>query len=94
MAKTIAGRLSFRDPHARGDVELRSVGRHAILAERRGVCDGIELEVVDVAVELELHHPVDELCRRHQGGGRRLGMQVQQSAAGVADDAAGVVGAR
>jgi hypothetical protein len=67
------------------------VGPNTDVAEGRGVVDDVELEVVDDAVELEGHHPVDELADRHSCSGRRDRVQREESATGVTDDAARVV---
>jgi len=69
------------------------VGDQPGLAQRGGIGHRIEGEIVDVAVELEPHHPIDEFRRRNVGGGGDLGMQFQKPPARVADDAAGVIGA-
>ena len=73
--------------------ELAPVGGDAPLAECGGVGDGVDGEVVAIVVELELHHPVDELRDRRLGLRRGFGVQFQQGSARVADDPAGVVGA-
>lgn len=71
-----------------------SVRLHALVAERAGVGDWIKLEVVDLAVELERDHPVDEFGYGHLGGGCGFRVEFEQPTAGIADDAAGVVGSR
>lgn len=68
------------------------VGGHADLAKCRGVGHGVEFEVVDLAVELELHHPVDQLPHRRPGRRGCLRVEFQEATTGVADDAAGIVG--
>jgi hypothetical protein len=70
----------------------RAVRLHAGVTQGRGVRDWVELEIVDVALELELHHPVDQLACRHAGSGSTAGVKGEQSTAGVTDDSAGVVG--
>ena len=85
-------RLGRLRPHcgAHG-IEACPIHLHADVAQSRGVGHRIELEVVDVAVELELDHPVHQLARRDPRIRRGLRMQRQQSTARVADDPARVV---
>ena len=77
----------------RAFVELDAVRRHALGAQRGRVRDRVDGEVVAVVVELELHHPVDEFGCRRAGPGRHDRVELEKVAAGVADDAAGVIGA-
>lgn len=49
--------------------------------------------VVTFVLELEFDHPVDQLGGRRAGYFRHPGVKVQQIAAGVTDDSAGVIGA-
>jgi hypothetical protein len=72
--------------------ESRSIGRHPRLAQRRRIGDRVDLEVVDVAVELEPHHPVGQIAGRHLCCGSGCGMELEQATAGITDDPAGVVG--
>jgi len=72
--------------------ESCSIGRHPGLAQRRRIGDRVDLEVVDVAVELEPHHPVDQIASRHLCCRCDRGMELEQATAGTTDDPAGVVG--
>lgn len=53
--------------------------------------DRVDLEEVDLAIELELDHPVDQSCDVRVGRLRCSWMQREQTPARVTDDAAGVV---
>jgi|HubBroStandDraft_3_1064219.scaffolds.fasta_scaffold03024_6 hypothetical protein len=72
---------------------IASISRSST-ARRWAFHDRVEFEVIDFAVELELHHPLDQLTCRHTGASGHLRMQAEQSPARVADDTAGVVGPR
>lgn len=95
-------RVTGGPPIVRGGAQPKSgldlyqplpVCRHPYVAERRRIRDRVELEVVDlVIVELELHHPVDQLPDRRLGGSGSLRVELQQPTAGIPDDPAGVVG--
>jgi hypothetical protein len=52
----------------------------------------VEREVVDVAVELEPHHPVGQTAGRHLCCRSDCGVELEQATAGTTDDPAGVVG--
>ncbi len=75
-------------------LELSSVASQPGRTKRRCIGDGVELEVVDLAVELERDHPVDELRGSDAGPRRGLRVECKQPSARVADDAVGVVGSR
>ena len=81
----------FRPEGGAHRIEPFPVGVHAGIPEGGGVGDGIDLEVVHVPVELELHHPVDQLARSDTGRRRDRRMQREQSTALVTDDSAGIV---
>ncbi len=81
----------FRPEGGTHRVEPCPVRLHTHISERGGVRDGIDLEVVDVPVELELHHPVDQLARSDTGRRRDRRMQREQSTTRATDDPAGIV---
>ena len=72
--------------------ESRSIGRQPGLAQCRRIGDRVNLEVVDVAIELEPHHPVDQIAGRHLCCRSDRGMELEQATAGTTDDPTGVVG--
>lgn len=74
-------------------IEFRSVPRDAQLSKSGRVCDRVDREVVTFVLELEFDHPVDQLGGGRTGYFRHPGVKVQQIAAGVTDDSAGVIGA-
>ena len=65
--------------------ESRSIGRQPGLAQCRRIGDRVNLEVVDVAIELEPHHPVDQIAGRHLCC-RSDRMELEQATAGTTDD--------
>jgi len=54
--------------------QSRPVAGDSEIAEGGSVSHRVEGEVIDVALELEFDHPVDELGGRHLRGGGSLGM--------------------
>jgi hypothetical protein len=69
--------------------ESCSIGCHPGLAQCRRIGDRVDLEVVDVAVELKPHHPVDQIAGRHLCCRSDRGMELQQATAGTTDDVIG-----
>lgn len=64
-------------------LEACAVGLHAHIAEGGAVGDRIDLEVVDIPVELELDHPVDQLARGDPRDRSSLWVQREQSTEGI-----------
>jgi hypothetical protein len=72
--------------------ESRSIGRHPGGAQCRRIGHRVDLEVVDVAVELEPHHPGGQIAGRHLCCRGNRGMKLEEATASTTDDPAGVIG--
>jgi hypothetical protein len=69
-------------------LETTAVERDALVAERRRVGNRVDREVVRLLVELDPLHPRHEPVGWGARPCGRLGVEVEQSSYGVADDAA------
>jgi hypothetical protein len=87
-------RPPHREPLASVGVTLLDrtpVGGEAVLAERRAVADGIDLEEV-LVVAAEAHHPLGERQRVGDPRGAYLCVQIEQLAGEIADRPVRVIG--